>query len=233
MGFIPLAWLSKPPCVRLVAQESDEVRCRAFTPDTASRAASEFHSSYWRPKVESLLTYESISETVAIWGGRLNPLGLLRLETPAPPLGTLRAVFVPAAILEIFEGRHLHTGFPDVGARVQIGNFNAGYYLRASLVGDPNKRRPDVERLSGLDEVWVMCFRRPPPGWRLFGRFVAKNIFVGTALKDRHECGRRSRYTAIAESVIDLWNHDPFRLPVIRGSVWQDYLDGTVADVDN
>lgn len=184
-------------------------------------------------KSSSLLTYDSISETIALWDRHLHPLGFRRLETPPPPLGILRAVFVPVEILEIFEGRHLHTGFPDVGARVQIGIFNAGHYVRVSLVGDPSKRKPDIERLSGLDEAWVMCFRRPLPGWRLFGRFVAKNIFVGKSLKDRHECGRRSHYTNIAEGVIGAWDSDPLHPPIIRGSVWQDYLDGTVADVDN
>jgi len=66
-----------------------------------------------------------------------------------------------------------------LGRGFQIGIFNAGHYVRVSLIGDPSKQKPDIERLSGLDEAWVMCFRRPLPGWRLFGRFVAKNIFVG------------------------------------------------------
>ena len=73
-----------------------------------------------------------------------------------------------------------------------------------------------------------MCFREPAPGWRLFGRFAGKNVFVGTILKDRHECGGRKSYTRIAQRMISEWDQ---KLPVVHGVKWQDYLGWTVQDV--
>ena len=77
-----------------------------------------------------------------------------------------------------------------------------------------------------------MCFRKPAPGWRLFGRFPAKNVFVGIYLKDRHECGGRNNYVTHAINAIAEWDRLLEDVPFIRGATLGDYIDWSATDVD-
>ena len=99
-------------------------------------------------------------------------------------------------------------------------------------MGDPSGKRPDLERLTDNDEAWAMCFRKPTPGWRLLGRFVAKNVFVGLSLKDRLVLGRTATYDGFAKAMTRQWNESFPSLPVVRGNAWSDYVGGKVRDVD-
>jgi hypothetical protein len=176
------------------------------------------------------LTFESTKAYLDDWSCRLSQFGFVWLAPRVfPPLGCRRGIFVQASLVEIFDGRRLETGFPDYRANIQTTTFTAGGHVRVSLRGDPRGRKPFLERLTDLDEAWVMCFRQPAPGWRLFGRFIAKNVFVATCLKDRHECGSRKKYSRLAQKMISEWEQ---KLPILRGETWQDYLEWTVQDVD-
>ncbi len=95
---------------------------------------------------------------------------------------------------------------------------------------DRGRLKPDLERLEGLDEVWVMCFRRPRPGWRLMGRFLAERCFVAIRAYDRHELGGKRAYEAKAKAMIADWDAllpdtAPFRDDTVGnyvGGVWRD-----------
>jgi hypothetical protein len=66
--------------------------------------------------------------------------------------------------------------------RSVLQRYISGMYVTGSMQGGSNSRHPDFERLSNIDEVWVMCFRQPKMDqWRLMGRFAAFNAFVGLA----------------------------------------------------
>lgn len=154
-----------------------------------------------------------------------------KIGAPPNPLGRLRAIHVPPTIIDMFEGRRIDTGFPDYRANSFAAIFGAGQYVRVSLIGDPEKKRPDLERLTDMDEAWAMCFRSPKPGWRLLGRFVAKNVFVSACLLDRLTLDGDATYARYAQAMITRWGEGLPEWEPIRGLAWQDYLDGTVKDV--
>ena len=82
-----------------------------------------------------------------------------------------------------------------------------------------------------MDEAWAICFRVPKPGWRLLGRFAAKSVFVGVCLLDRHTLDGDRTYASHAQAMLSKWGEHLSPLSPVRGSAWQDYLDGTVKDV--
>ncbi len=103
--------------------------------------------------------------------------------------------------------------------------------MTVSLQGNSEKS-PDFERLRGLDEIWVFCFRRPRPGWRLFGRFIQRDHFIGLDLKDRHELAGNNTYGLYATNAIKIWNECIGREP-LRSDAASGYLSGVTRDLDN
>ena len=77
-----------------------------------------------------------------------------------------------------------------------------------------------------------MCFRKPRPEWRLFGRFVAKDTFVGLLLVDRITLGTNANYGQYIRNLQSMWASQGLPQP-IRSNSLNDYLSGTVRDVDN
>lgn len=120
--------------------------------------------------------------------------------------------------------------FPSPKADALVSRFCAGQYLSISLIGDPKGRRPDLERLRDVDEVWALCFRDFKSNqWRLLGRFASKNGFVGLGLYRRGEL--QGAYVSRAIEVMAEWDQR-FQAPPLRGTTKLDYLSGTVKDVD-
>lgn len=75
----------------------------------------------------------------------------------------------------------------------------------ASLQGKSNKTIA-FERMRDVDEVWVMCVRKPKhEQWRFFGRFVAPGLFVMLMQKSRIECGTKEQYAACIEEFQAKW----------------------------
>lgn len=146
------------------------------------------------------------------------------------PKAELRYLFVTPNINDKLQGKH-DDGFPHVLADKLIHIFAAGYTVSVSLQGDSSKG-PDLERLKGLDEIWVMCFRKPRPGWRLFGRFYQKDTFIGIDIRDRHELGTNSNYTMHAQGAIVMLNALMQKEP-IRSNDLGSYLSGVVRNVDD
>jgi len=84
-------------------------------------------------------------------------------------------------------------------------NFVLNRLVVASLRGKSNKTIA-FERMRDVDEVWVMCVRKPKhEQWRFFGRFVAPGLFVVLIQKSRIECGTNEQYAACIEEFQAKW----------------------------
>jgi hypothetical protein len=134
-------------------------------------------------------------------------------------------------VSELLDGQHVGTGFPDPSAEVLITRYISGWLMLVSLSGRYLKDYdPHLERLEGLDEVWAFCVREPAPGWRIFGRFAAKGLFVGLRAHDRIGLNGRANYKATAIAAIGDWptvvgQVDPHRagdIPSYVDGVWHD-----------
>jgi hypothetical protein len=128
----------------------------------------------------------------------------------------------------MLDGSDVRLGFPARLADRVIGVFVAGQYLTLSQKSAPDV---DMEKLENVDEIWALCFRAPPPGWRLLGRFVEATVFVGLKLYDRHELADIKTYTEKANTVITEWNAMLGILP-FRASSLGEYVRGVFRDVD-
>lgn len=105
----------------------------------------------------------------------------------------------------------------------------AGHTMNVSRKSAP---RVHLEKLEKVDEIWALCFRKPAPGWRLFGRFIERDTFVGTELYDRNVLGKKSNYTQLAQAEAGLWNRRFPGLPYLSSPDLADYLTGVYFDVD-
>ena len=160
---------------------------------------------------------------------RLKEEGFVEYESPRPRVDRKRRIFVAPEIAALLNGDGaIEAMFPSVEAERVLSAFVAGYLVTLSQKG----AKSDLEQLIGLDEVWALCFRKPPPGWRLFGRFVAQDILVLTKAYDRHELGRKANYHMLAEAVIAEWDNRFSDVPPYRASEIKGYLTGGVRNVD-
>jgi len=137
---------------------------------------------------------------------------------------------VPSEVDDLLEGKRLvDTGFPETLADQVIGRFIAGHLIRVSR---KSKSNVDLEQLEGLDEIWALCFRKPKPGWRVFGRFLEKDLFVGLRAHDRHEFGSRFSFSGKASGILSDWEELFGTIPPLRSDKLSDYLSGVYVDVD-
>lgn len=139
-----------------------------------------------------------------------------------------RQLYVTQEITDLLDGKTQFGLFPNVEAERIIGIFSAGHLIRVS--GELTKKKPNLERLEGFDDVWCLCIRRPPPGWRLLGRFLDKDRLVLTRAWPKNKLAKN--YEKAAKEVIADWEKisggaEPFRRPDI-----EEYLSGVVRNVD-
>jgi hypothetical protein len=148
-------------------------------------------------------------------------------------LPKVRHLYVARAIADLIDGSDPETRFPSVEATVVTDRYMAGHLMIVSLTEarNPPKSRPDLERLEGLDEMWVMCFRRPRPGWRLLGRFLAERHFVAVRAYDRHDLGGKMSYEAKAKAMVADWDALFPGTPPFRADTVEDYVGGVWRDV--
>lgn len=106
--------------------------------------------------------------------------------------------------------------FVSLQFNIVLEKFVRNYLVTASFAGTSHKTIA-FERLRDVDEVWVMCVRKPNVGqWRFFGRFVAPGLFVILTQKSRIECGTKEQYAACIDEFLDRWlavfgNHECLR----------------------
>lgn len=114
----------------------------------------------------------------------------------------------------------------------QIAIYAAGFLIAGSLLGTSSKK-PTMEKLANLDEVWAMCARKPLAGQiRILGRFYERSIFVGLEIYNRGFLGSRENYHKVAEKIPDRWVDVFGSKPAHTGETLSDYLSGVVRDVD-
>jgi hypothetical protein len=140
-----------------------------------------------------------------------------------------RSLLLKPEIQDILDGTNVRTGFPHIEADKVVGRFVAGHLL---CVTRKSAEDADLEQLENLDEVWALCFRKPRPGYRLLGRFLERDMFVGFRLYDRHTLDGKKVYSARAAEIIDTWKRDFGSFGPLRSKHLSAYLSGVVRDVD-
>lgn len=176
-------------------------------------------------RVSKKLTHNATSATVAL----AIKAGLVPYR-PLRPFGmTVRGVLVTPEVLAVLQGHTRPHGFPSADAEVVISRFMAGHLMNVSRKSAPGVH---LEQLEKVDEVWALCFRKPPPGWRLFGRFIEQDTFVGTALYDRYVLSTRPKYTRFAMAEAEEWSRRFPGLPYLTSPDLADYLTGVYYDAD-
>lgn len=159
---------------------------------------------------------------------RLALAGLVECELPRAQTRRNRQIYVTKEINDLLTGKVLtNPEFPCENADHVIGIFVRGYIVGVSR---SHASKCELKWLKGLNEVWVLNFREPQPGWRLFGRFARKNFFIGLHCVSREEAGDLLQYAAHAKMMCDKWdalfpNEKPF-----SGFNFEDYLGDMVTE---
>ena len=138
-----------------------------------------------------------------------------------------RLLFIRHDVAPILNGV-APSNFPAVEWEVLIRSYCVGSLLTVSF--KKNKYRPDIERLADYDEVWALCARNPKPGWRLLGRFVRPDWFIGLAAWSKNDLFKR--YDEAASDVNKRWREIFGSQEPWRGNRPADYLTGALRDVD-
>lgn len=135
---------------------------------------------------------------------RLTLAGLVECSLPCVVSSQPRRIFVTKDIDDLLNGKVLaNPEFPSETADREIGKFVRGYIVGVSR---KHSSKAELKWMTGVPESWVYCFRQPPPGWRLFGRFAQKNVFVGLRLVTREEAGTLIEYAQNANAMIASWD---------------------------
>ena len=134
-------------------------------------------------------------------------------------------------IAGILDGTAQLPRFPEVTADVLTTRYIAGHYMTVSEQKKVWKKGegPLLERLVEVDEVWAICFRKPPPGWRLLGRFLDKDVFVGLRFIDKPDLA--GRYKEVSAEVVGVWD-EHFDFEPIRSASLDDYIGHTWVNKD-
>lgn len=147
---------------------------------------------------------------------------------PPKPMPVGRKLLVTQELHSLLRTPDTKLMFPSYQAEVILSRFCAGYYLGGSL---KSAKDCDIERLENIGEVWAICLRKPRPGWRLFGRFAQRDVFVATAAYDRHELAG-ANYAAKALDAIFTLNKEFPQVPEHIGGMLSDYMSGPIYDMD-
>lgn len=128
----------------------------------------------------------------------------------------------------LLDGHFACGAFPATAAETLIGIYAAGQLVTVSR--RLTRRKPDLEQIVGASEVWAMCFRRPPPGWRLIGRWFDRDVFIALRAFDKQQLFEV--YSQASQTVIEDWKELLGPQPPHSGVEVGDYLSGVFRDVD-
>jgi hypothetical protein len=143
--------------------------------------------------------------------------------------GLKRRVFVASNVAELLQKDGADpVMFNWVEANRILSEFVLGRMVSVSF----RSKRAELEKLEGIDEVWACCIRKPKPGWRLFGRFVAQDCLVVMMARDRHDLGSRAEYQTVAETAIAEWNRIMPDVSPFSASKMSGYISGVVRNAD-
>jgi hypothetical protein len=121
--------------------------------------------------------------------------------------------------------------FPSAACSTLLASFIAGYALTVSQsAGGRNRKSIQLERLEQLDEVWMLCHRKPGAGWRLAARFIERDGMAIFRVYDKRDIGRD--YTTVANDVIADWQNYFGTIRPHSGDWVSGYLTGTHHDFE-
>lgn len=156
---------------------------------------------------------------------------LLAEREPLRPVAVKRRrILMTEEVATVFDS-NAH-GFPR-GGDVVVHNFVSGSVVNISRKQAKRKSSaPDIhlEKLEGHDEIWALCVRRPKPGWRFFGRFIAMDSLALFTAYDKAERGQN--YESECERVRTLWKQEFGNAVPHFGIDVSDYISGPYYDVD-
>jgi hypothetical protein len=141
---------------------------------------------------------------------------------------------VTGDIWNLMTGAHAKSSFPAAEACRVAKRFVAGHVLYVSR--KINSRRATLTKIEHVDELWHLSARVPPPGWRLFGRFLHQDVMIVMRAVDRHDLGGMRRLNVkareIAEDITEEWDQKLPGLDPVRSPHLSDYLTGLWRDLD-
>lgn len=127
------------------------------------------------------------------------------LVVPLAEKDKKRWLFVTPEVGDLLSGKlNPQAAFPSHLADVAIARFCKGY--ATSLTRKMRNKSADFKKLVGLHEAWAMKLPGPGSGWRLFGRFAKRNVFVGLDCRERGDCAPVTKYNQIALDMIVEWD---------------------------
>jgi hypothetical protein len=149
-----------------------------------------------------------------------------------PILRKQRHIWITQEIRDIFDGTRPSDGFP-LASDLIVGGFISGFVVNVSRERRPRERHEkiDLEQIVGEDEIWALCARRPPPGWRFFGRFLDQNTLVLLVPFNKSDEGEN--YGAACALVQDLWSKIYGARDPHRGTAIGDYISEPYYDTDD
>lgn len=149
---------------------------------------------------------------------------------PIPEGERVRRFFVTPEIDALLSGEtQSEPMFPCALADVVIGRFVKGWLVSCTR---KSTSKADFKILKSLDEAWSVTMPGPAAGWRIFGRFARKNVFVGISAWDRDNCSPFAVYNQRAAEMIAEWNSRFVKEP-LRAPAFQAYFGDNFRDVDD
>ena len=140
-------------------------------------------------------------------------------------------MFVTPEIRDVLDGVTSMTGFPDAEATTVNDRYMVGHLISVSRTRD---RAAVLKKIDNADAVWSFAYRKPRPGWRLIGRFLERDAFVGLSMKSRSFLGRdENAFTDEAWEVVKAWNQLLPGLDPVRSDDVEDLLSPLFWDLDN
>lgn len=117
-------------------------------------------------------------------------------------LARKRLLFVVPEIEATLQGAG-PPGFPEAEATSVNDRFMVGHVISISR---ERRRTAVLKKVEGVDAVWSLSYRKPKPGWRLLGRFLERDVFVGLSLQPRARLGAdATAFTVAAQAVVSHW----------------------------
>jgi hypothetical protein len=145
----------------------------------------------------------------------------------------IRGLLCPPTVNVRISGQDPNHGLPAIGIALTIGRFIRGQSLVVSRIrrlSKWKKSKIELEQLEGFDEVWILCYRNPRPGWRLLGRFLEQDALAVFRVKDKRDIG--SDYSAVVGEVLSDWNDHLGTERPCGGTDLSAYISGAHYNVD-
>jgi hypothetical protein len=226
-----------PSVIKTVSQSPEAIAAAVAIPSMS--AASSFPDAF-KGMIPTVANERSIPREPELLFNATSPIvsraraaGLVIHQPLRPQTEMIRGILCPHALDLQLSGKDQQHGLPSLGVAVTIGKFVGG---RALAISRRKRRRrwrgPDIdlEQLEGIDEVSVLCFRKPGAGWRLLGRFLEQDALALFRIKDKRDIG--NNYEPAAAEVISDWQALLGDLPPCTGDDLSAYLSGAHYNVD-